>query len=223
MAQGYYEEATAFVEESLSIYREIAEPRNIAASLALRGEIDARAGQHASGEARLEEGLLLFRAEDDHWGIGYSLATLALIAWAQGDILGAGGRWTESLKHCWQVRTWMLCAEGLEGLAGVAGALRRPDRAARLFGAAQAFRTSLGTPLAPVARPVYERNLARARAQLDEPIWAAAWAEGQALSLDQVVAYALDSIPESEPLDGARSDDMPLLERAVNHHLIPSA
>jgi hypothetical protein len=41
----------------------------------------------------------------------------------------------------------------------------------------------------------YERTLAKARAQLDDPALAAAWAEGQAMSWDQAIEYAL-ALPE---------------------------
>ncbi len=38
----------------------------------------------------------------------------------------------------------------------------------------------------------YERALTDGRGQLDEATWEAAWAEGQAMSLEQAIAYALE-------------------------------
>jgi hypothetical protein len=40
-----------------------------------------------------------------------------------------------------------------------------------------------------------ERSVAAARAQLDETTFAAAWAEGQRMSLKQAIAEALDPMP----------------------------
>jgi lactam utilization protein B len=37
-----------------------------------------------------------------------------------------------------------------------------------------------------------ERDMTAARAQLDEATWAAAWAAGQAMTLEQAIAYALE-------------------------------
>ena len=54
----------------------------------------------------------------------------------------------------------------------------------------------LGAPLPPAERPDYERNLAAARAQLDEVTWQTAWAEGQAMTQEQAIAYALE--PEAK-------------------------
>ncbi len=52
--------------------------------------------------------------------------------------------------------------------------------------------TSIGAPLPPVDRRRYDVAIADIRAQLDEPTFAAAWAEGQAMTLEQAIAYALE-------------------------------
>jgi hypothetical protein len=76
-------------------------------------------------------------------------------------------------------------------LAGVVSAQGQPERAARLFGAAAATRRLIGAPLAPTERSRYERLLAAVRAQLDEGTFAAAWAAGRTLPLEQAIAEAL--------------------------------
>jgi DNA-binding NarL/FixJ family response regulator len=42
----------------------------------------------------------------------------------------------------------------------------------------------------------YEGRLVAARSQLDEASWAAAWAEGRAMSSEKAVEYALEPDPE---------------------------
>ena len=64
---------------------------------------------------------------------------------------------------------------------------RRMQRAATLSGAAEALRTEM----VPLDRVHYEQILAAARVQVDDATWAAAWAEGRAMPLEQAVAYAL--------------------------------
>lgn len=78
----------------------------------------------------------------------------------------------------------------LAGLAGIAGAHRQPERAARLFSAAEALRESAGLPLPRVQRTDYDRDVAAARAQLDEAAFAVAWATGRALTLEEAIAEA---------------------------------
>ena len=73
----------------------------------------------------------------------------------------------------------------------MAGARGQGARAARLWGAAEALRESIGAPPTPEARPYYKRSTAAARAQLGEAAWEAAFAEGMAMSPEEAAEYAL--------------------------------
>ena len=81
----------------------------------------------------------------------------------------------------------------LAGLGSAAALDEEPERAARLWGAAEGLRQFIGCRSAPAARATYERALAVARAQLGEATWAVAWAEGRAMPLEQAIMYALDA------------------------------
>ena len=83
---------------------------------------------------------------------------------------------------------------GREG-HGAAGAAR----AARLFGAADALRAAIGSPLAPFDQPTYDHDVEAAHAQLNNDIWEAAWAEGRAMTLEQAIACALSDAPRNVP------------------------
>jgi hypothetical protein len=50
----------------------------------------------------------------------------------------------------------------------------------------------MDVPLPSVDRPEYERDLAAAKVVLGEEAFAAAWAEGVAMSLQQAIDYALE-------------------------------
>jgi hypothetical protein len=50
---------------------------------------------------------------------------------------------------------------------------------------------TLRFPQTPADLIEYDRNLAAVRSQLDEATFAQAWAEGQAMTLEQAMAYAL--------------------------------
>jgi hypothetical protein len=69
--------------------------------------------------------------------------------------------------------------------------MQQPERAARLLGAAEAFCETLGAhpPVAMAAE--YEYAVAAGRAALGEAAFAAVWAEGRAMPLNQVIAEAL--------------------------------
>jgi predicted ATPase len=68
-------------------------------------------------------------------------------------------------------------------------------RAARLGGAAAALREALGIPLSPLQphlRADHELAMQALRAALGEEVFAAAWAAGRALPLEEAVAQALE-------------------------------
>ncbi len=67
-----------------------------------------------------------------------------------------------------------------------------PERAARLFGAANALLERSGAVLDEVDQAEHARDVAATRAQLDEATYAAAWAEGRAMTLEHAIAYALE-------------------------------
>src|SRR4029079_4150792 len=81
---------------------------------------------------------------------------------------------------------------GVEYLGYVADAAGRPERAARLWGTAETLREASGLIMDAFERDTHERALASARAALGEEAFAAAWAAGQALTLEQAIVYALD-------------------------------
>jgi len=73
----------------------------------------------------------------------------------------------------------------------VCGTRGQGERAARLFGAAQALREAMGASLSPSEHTDDERHTAATRAALGEEAFAAAWNEGRSLSLEQAIALAL--------------------------------
>jgi hypothetical protein len=50
----------------------------------------------------------------------------------------------------------------------------------------------LGAAMWDANRPLFERDLATARAQLDEEDWRKAWQEGKGMSMEQAIAYAME-------------------------------
>jgi DNA-binding NarL/FixJ family response regulator len=65
-------------------------------------------------------------------------------------------------------------------------------------------REAIGAPLPPGLRAGYDRTHAAARSQLDDATFTAAWTEGQAMPLEQAVAYALAALDSV----GAKPDQM---------------
>jgi DNA-binding CsgD family transcriptional regulator len=81
------------------------------------------------------------------------------------------------------------------GMAAVYGACGDPVRAARLWGAEESLRETLGLPLLRDFHPYYDYKgrLSAARRLLDEGTWFSAWAEGRNLTPEQAIEYALEN------------------------------
>ncbi|TML91779.1 MAG: LuxR family transcriptional regulator [Actinobacteria bacterium] len=66
----------------------------------------------------------------------------------------------------------------------------RLDEAARLFGAADALRSSIGFPRFPVLQAAHDADVAMVRDALGTDAFENAWNEGAGLSVDDAIAYA---------------------------------
>ena len=114
------------------------------------------------------------------------------MAYGQGDYAAARASYAESLTLCREIGDKMFIVYDLLGLAGVAAEPGEDmRRAAQLAGAAEALRAAIGLTVEPFERGIYERAVAAAQAALGEEAFAAAFAAGQRMTLDEAVAYAL--------------------------------
>lgn len=109
------------------------------------------------------------------------------------DLADARALLEQSLKMFEQLGMRWDMVYVIENLGGMAAYDGRPEDAARLIGAADRAREELGTPLPEGEKVAYNRYLAAAKDALGEGGFAAAWAEGRALSVEEAAAYALSS------------------------------
>jgi tetratricopeptide (TPR) repeat protein len=201
VSQGDYEQANQCFAEGLPFYRQIGDKDGLAMALAGLGEVALRQGDYGDAIELLEESLTLRRETSDKWGIAASFGTLAWVALRQGDLKKATTLLAESLhlrRELEDVGGIAWCLEKLAEIALTAGqresSPRRDEdfrRAARLFGAAEALRAPVNSAIDLVDQPEYERQVAIVQAQLDEATFTTTWAEGQAMTLEQVIEYAL--------------------------------
>jgi tetratricopeptide (TPR) repeat protein len=190
--RGDLERAVRLAEESLALARSMAgNQRGTGDRLVDLGRALYYQGDLASARARLEEALVMQRASGQRPGTSAALHGLGLVAWQEGGTARATAYLRESLALRHELGERLGLAECLEGLAQVAAGSGRPDGAARWLGAAEALRTAIGAPLPPVSRPDHAATVAAARPALGEAAFAAAWADGQTVTLEEVIAEAL--------------------------------
>lgn len=122
-----------------------------------------------------------------------SLNNLGAIDAERGEYSSARLKVEQGLIVLYELRDQKAIAGCLENLAKISTALRQTQKAVRLLGAAAALRDTISAPLRPVDRSDVERDVADARAALGEEAFAAAWAQGRAMTLEQAVEYALQN------------------------------
>jgi len=192
LSQGDYPRATARYQEALTLFRQVGDKNGSAYALRNLGRASAAQGDLAQATTLLEQSVAWFRQAGNEWGLAETLHHLAAVAAAEGEYAKAAALLHESLTLQRKLGAKRLIAESLEHVAGLAAAQGQPARAARLFGAAAALREALGTPLPLVLHAEYERAVAAARTQIDPTTFAAEWAAGRTMTVEQAVAYALD-------------------------------
>ena len=191
-SQGDTARARELLEEALAQFRQAGHKWGAATAIGNLGGLALEQHDYVAARAFTEEGLVRFREIGAKQGMGFSLQNLGMVAYGQGDYRAARAWFAESLALCREIGDKVFTVYDLIGLAGVAaepGEDRR--RAAQLAGAAEALRAATGLTLEPFDRGVYERAVAAAQASLGEEAFAAAFAAGQAMTLDEAVAYAL--------------------------------
>lgn len=188
---GDYERAIALCEQSLALSRELGDLRSIASWLANLAMVTFARGDARRATDLCDESLAIRKALGYKGGCAHTLAILGRIALDQGAYERATACYQESLILRQEIGEKEGIATALEGLAAVTGMQGQPVSAARLCGSAESLRTLLGAPLTPIDRPYYEQTVAAIRAQLDEPTFLKAWTTGQAMTLEEAIAEAV--------------------------------
>ena len=198
IADGFLNEGDAakahlLLEESLTLLRELGDTGIEGEVLSRLGMVAFQQGNLALAHSLLEEGLTHLQAKND-LNIGdnkaWTLSHLAQVVACEGDDTRAHALYEQCLAIARKGPLKLNTPLYLEGLAGVVATQGELPWAGRLWGAAEALRDGMGTPIPPAYRVDYERSVATARTQLGEQAFTAAWAQGRAMTLEQVVNEA---------------------------------
>jgi DNA-binding CsgD family transcriptional regulator len=202
--------AEVAVEQARTLYENDLPPFLFAFTLNRLGHESYELGDWSHAEAVLEEALEYWRRLGNPWGMGVVLGKLADVAQVRGDDARAAALYRESLGFWLGHGNDLGTVEILTGLARLA-AKRSPEGAVRLFAAAEAVQRRIGLTPAPALRLKNERALAATRVALGEEAFAAAWAAGQDLLLEQAAAEAqtvTDVAGQAAPADPAPSPSL---------------
>jgi len=204
LCQGEYAEARQLLEEGLLINQEWGHNLFRAFALHMLGLVALCQGEYAEARPLLEESLTLVRKLDYKALINVLLTPLGLVALNQGKYAEARSLLEESLVLCQRMGLKFGLAQALSGWASLitrqwqeieplnaSTTLQYLIKVARLGGFISALLTSMGAVMWRPLPEVYQQNLDLARSSLDVATFEAAFADGQAMSVGEAVAYAL--------------------------------
>jgi non-specific serine/threonine protein kinase len=197
--------ARSLAEQSLAMARTLGDDWLVAWALHLLGLAAHIAARYAEARTYYEEALSIRRRLGYVEGIGICLNLLAMLAYRQHELTRARALAHESLATLRDLGARWTVHNPLVAVAVVANALGKPEQAIRLAAATDAFSQVVDVTPIPLAETMLREALAAARSGLSEATYAAAWAAGRALSLDEAVAEALALSGPPEPSPSARA------------------
>ena len=184
MEQGRPEEAGPLLEESAELHRKLGYPGGLRRVLHLQGQQAAAVGDLDRGMRLLRESAELSIGADDHFSASSSLHALADVELDASLPEAAGEDYREALRVAWDSGADRLVCYALAGLASTAAESGELERAALLWGLAEAYEERLRFTMR--RRGLYEERCAPAVAAHFEQ-----YGEGRRLGVDEAVEIAL--------------------------------
>jgi tetratricopeptide (TPR) repeat protein len=188
--QGNLKQAAALYHESLVLHHQLNFKPGHAWLLKSMGELAWSRADYDEAAERLAMSLDLFRELGEKFGAAVALHKGGYVALHQGNLARAEALLKEGLALYQEFDNRWGIAHCLAGFGALALARAQPERATRLLGATSALLAATVYHLELPDSADYDGSLVTVRAQLDEAAFAAAWAEGQAMTMEEAIACA---------------------------------
>src|SRR5262249_14457503 len=155
-------------------------------------------GDHEQAKLLCEEALSIFVKLGERGSMPLPLINLGLAAFLQERYGEALPYYRQGLLQSNELGNVVLQIYCLDGLGAVLAATGDVERAATIVAAAQAIVDSSGASLEPFEQQIHDRTVEATKEALGAEPFAAAWAAGRRLTIDEAVAQAL-AIDEPAP------------------------
>ena len=188
-----YERAKGLYEEGILLAREFGYLSTLGWLLFSQGSTLLLEGDYERSAALIEEAETLFREREYKGRFEFILNNLGWAVLLGGDPERARTSFAESLTLCIELGDRLIASDSLQGMACLCAAEGTFERAARLFGAAEALREAVAFQIEPEEEALSEPYLTMARSRLDVASWEVAFAEGRAMGLEEAIEYALSA------------------------------
>ncbi|HXQ33447.1 MAG TPA: hypothetical protein VN843_05445, partial [Anaerolineales bacterium] len=186
------EGALAYGEEAIAVSEAGGNRWGSAMTIFGLGFFAKTTGDYDQARSRFKTCLPVFLEFGDKHRINMIRSELAHIEREQGQFNQAMPKYRETILEWQRLGHRAAIANQLECFAFIAKAQEQPERAAKLFGAAEALREKINIAMTPQERNEYDLEIADLRANMDEKVFASHLAEGRSLTMEQAVDFALE-------------------------------
>jgi predicted ATPase len=191
--QGDLVQAQASAEECLALARELNDSRIISLSLNSLGEIARQREDYEAAREYYEEALTLARQASAKHVVPVYMLNLASVACLRRDYQSATSFALEGLKVSEEFGNKIVTGTALGVFAALAVAAGEPEKAARLWGAAQAIFDAADYKLDKTDQDFVDRYVGEARAAVGDEAYEASHREGRAMRFEHAVALARET------------------------------
>lgn len=193
---GDYKRAAGMIRETVELMRELGHMGGLANALDVMGDIERLRGNLDHAQILLEEGRALCRELGDNASLAVTSGHMGQVALAQGNLDLAAGLLRKSLTMHAELGDRRNIAGNLQAFGELELALGHEERSAGLYGAVEAVRLNIGVKLPPSDEVLLRRDLDQLRVKLGDSTLQLFFAQGQNMSLEQAVQYALEGTLE---------------------------
>jgi tetratricopeptide (TPR) repeat protein len=196
--EGNYELADKHWQEGLAVSRGLGRASRITANVCLHmGETARARGDYAAARSFYEESLAIYQEVGSKPGVAMCSHNLGYVAIHEGNYDQATAYFTDSIGFHQERNDRGRMAYCLLGISQVCRAQGYTELAVQLAGAATAAMAATGHRLYYHLEQIeHEESLAAMRAALGPEAFDKAWAEGQAISLEEALGL-FDNRPQS--------------------------
>jgi len=188
---GECERAIALYERSLALRRELKDKSGIAGTLNDMGRAAYCQGDWTRARELFNGSLVLCKELEQRESIAWIQSNLAYVELKQGNPQTARQLLSSNLETLRRLGNRPAMVHCLTGLASVLAIQGKWEAAARLFGAIQRFRQERHMPMAPAEQADFDGYKFRTQEMLGEVAFRKAWEQGEAMSWEKMVDYAV--------------------------------
>ena len=192
-SRGDYDQAESFYQQSLEFVRRDMHNRGAVASILYElGEVAWAKGNLDLATSRHEEALSIGQELGAKFTIAVALNGLGKVACSHGEYQKSTALHRDALSLLQRTGNRWSALYTLEAIATVMIMQQDMERAVRLLGATSAFYEQMRFLMSALEREHHEHNVQALRETLAREAFEAGWVQGQAMTLEQAIEYALE-------------------------------